>query len=99
MQAKSDGTKVALDDILERDLVFAGVKHGLVEFSISEPSLSLLLIQAKRLLQMFLGLVEGSHSQIVVTQESLHGRNVVWLVDLGARRLNIFSKVLRLSVH
>lgn len=48
---------------------------------------------------MFLGLVEGSHSQIVVTQESLHGRNVVWLVDLGARRLNIFSKVLRLSVH
>jgi len=48
---------------------------------------------------MFLGLVEGSHSQIVVTQESLHGRNVVWLVDLGARLLNIFPKALRLGVH
>ena len=48
---------------------------------------------------MFLGLVEGSHSQIVVTQESLHGRNVVWLVDLGAWLLNIFPKALRLGVH
>lgn len=48
---------------------------------------------------MFLGLVKGSHSQIVVTQESLHGRNVVWLVDLGARLLNIFPKALRLDMQ
>lgn len=46
-----------------------------------------------------MGLIEGSHSQIVVTQESLHGSNVVWLVDLGARLLNIFPKALRLGAH
>jgi hypothetical protein len=48
---------------------------------------------------MFLGLIEDAHSQIVVAQESLHSRNVVGLVDLGARLLNILTKALRLNLH